>query len=198
MSIILIKSSVYGIYWNSLWSIKSQTQRNNKGRLCNAYYINNDNLRWPVANPVNIILISTGEYWMLKPLVAMFFLTFVVWVVMYVQRFRYMAAQKIKPQQMATPEAIATLFPEWVNRPSDNLKNLFEMPVIFYAICAVALSIKLNDNLLIAMAWAFVVLRVIHSVIHCTGNNVLLRFFSYFVSSIVLFGMVVRFALLLS
>lgn len=133
---------------------------------------------------------------MYAPVFVMFFLTFVVWLVMYALRFRYMAANKITPQRIATPEAVATLLPEWVNRPSDNLQNLFEMPVLFYVVCAIAIFIQANDTALIVMAWGFVVLRVIHSLIHCTVNLVSVRFLAYFLSSILLFFMGVRLAYL--
>jgi len=129
---------------------------------------------------------------MLKPVLAMFFLTFAVWLVMYVQRFRYMLANKIEPQRIATPEAVSTVLPEWVNRPSDNLKNLFEMPVLFYAISGVSISMGANDGVLIALAWAYVIFRALHSLVHCTVNHVSLRFLAYVLSSITLFGMGVR------
>jgi hypothetical protein len=131
----------------------------------------------------------------LQPVLAMFFLTFTVWLVMYIQRFRYMAANKIKPQRIATPEAVATLLPEWVNRPSDNLKNLFEMPVLFYALCGILISMQTNDETLIIMAWVYVGLRAVHSLVHCTINIVSLRFIAYLLSSLTLFGMGVRLAL---
>jgi hypothetical protein len=133
-----------------------------------------------------------------EPVVAMFALTFIVWLYMYVQRFRYIAVNKIKPQQIATPEAVTTLLPEWVNRPSDNLKNLFELPVIFYAACTLAISTHANDQWFISMAWSFVALRAVHSAIHCTINHVIVRFLTYLMSSIVLFGMVIRLAVVLS
>ena len=133
---------------------------------------------------------------MLHPVIAMFLLTFAVWLFMYVQRFRYMAANKIKPQDIPTPEAIAKLLPDRINRSSDNFKNLFEMPVIFYAVSSLALSLHITDRVLMTMAWAFVLFRAIHSAIHCTVNHVPMRFLSYFVSSVILFGMIVRFATL--
>lgn len=125
----------------------------------------------------------------------MFALTFSVWVFMYVQRFRHLGAHGIAPQRIATPEAIATLLPEHVNRPSNNLKNLFEMPVLFYALCAIALALHLTDSLLVTLAWAYVGLRVVHSAIHCTTNHVVIRFMAYFASCATLVAMLARLAL---
>jgi len=129
---------------------------------------------------------------MLKAILAMFFLTFAVWLVLYVQRFRYMFANKITPQKIATPESVATILPEWVNRPSDNFKNLFEMPVLFYVVSGISILIHVNDSLLTTMAWGFVILRAVHSLIHCTINLVPAQFFAYLLSTLVLFSMGVR------
>ena len=135
---------------------------------------------------------------MFSPVIAMLLLTFIVWLAMYAQRFRYMAANKIKPQQIATPEAIATRLPDWVNRPSDNLKNLFEMPVLFYAICGISISMQIVDKTLIIMAWSYVIFRILHSLIHCTINSVSIRFLAYLLSSLTLFCMGARLAYLAS
>ena len=61
---------------------------------------------------------------MLNPALAMFALTFAVWLVMYIQRLSYIRLHRISPQRIATPEAISALLPEHTNRPSNNLKNL--------------------------------------------------------------------------
>ncbi len=59
---------------------------------------------------------------------------------------------------------------------ADNFKNLFEVPVLFYALCAVALAVSHVPAWLVYGAWLFVVLRVAHSAIHCTYNKVMHRF----------------------
>lgn len=131
----------------------------------------------------------------LQPVTTLFLLTFVVWVFMYIQRFRYIIANKIPPQSAASPEMLNAIIPEHINRPSNNLKNLFELPVIFYVLCLALLLTEQTDALFINLAWAYVVLRAAHSAIHCTVNSVPLRFTAYFLSSMVLWIMVFRFAL---
>ena len=131
----------------------------------------------------------------LQPMTALILLTFAVWVFMYIQRFRYIIANKIPPQSAASPEMLNTIIPEPINRPSNNLKNLFELPVIFYVLCLALLFTEQSDVLFINLAWAYVILRAAHSAIHCTINLVPLRFAAYVLSSIVLWIMVFRFAL---
>jgi hypothetical protein len=133
---------------------------------------------------------------MLQPAIGMILLTFVVWFYMYYQRITSMRALRIGAQRLATPEAAATLLPEMATRPSNNLKNLFEMPVIFYAVCALALALRLEDDLMTGLAWTYVALRACHSAVHCITNHVISRFLLYVGSSLVLLALVLRLAVL--
>jgi len=68
------------------------------------------------------------------------------------------------------------IMPAWVERTADNYNHLFEQPVAFYV---VILSIALINNiepLMVQLAWAFVIVRIIHSLVQLTINIVLLRF----------------------
>jgi MAPEG family len=62
------------------------------------------------------------------------FLTLLVWVYMYVRRISFFTRNKVNPRDLAVPGALGQLSPPEVANPSDNLKNLFEIPVIFYAL----------------------------------------------------------------
>ena len=72
---------------------------------------------------------------------------------------------------------------------ADNYRNLFEMPVLFYAACALLLATGQASPGQAVAAWVFVALRIAHSLIHCTYNNVDHRFAMYAASSFVVFGM---------
>jgi hypothetical protein len=48
--------------------------------------------------------------------------------------------------------------------------------------------------LLVQLAWGFVVLRILHSVIHCSYNNVNHRFVAYALSCLFLLFMWIRLA----
>ena len=129
------------------------------------------------------------------PFFAMMFLTFAVWVYMYVRRIAYCKANRIHPQRLATPDKAVQLIAEEIQYPAYNLRNLLELPIVFYALCLALFVTGTVDNLFVIAAWAYVGLRTIHSVIQCTTNIVMHRFSVYMASSVVLWIMVLRAAL---
>jgi len=131
-----------------------------------------------------------------QPVATLMLITFAVWLFMYIKRFSYVIANKIPAQDLSTPESLNAALPEKTNRPSNNLKNLFELPVIFYALCITLHVLQAVDSTFVTMAWAFVIFRALHSAIQCTINIVLLRFAAYLLSSLILFAMVVRFTMM--
>ena len=112
------------------------------------------------------------------PAVAMVALTFVVQMRMYVTRIGEMKRERIHPQSIANSAQAAARLTD--TRAADNFRNLFEMPVLFYAALAVAVLSAQVNAVTLGLAWAFVALRVAHSAIHCTYNKVMHRFYAYF------------------
>ena len=129
------------------------------------------------------------------PFFAMILLTFVVWFVMYVRRLRYIFANRVRSEDLTTLEKGAKVIPENVNWPAHNLRNLFELPVLFYALCIYLYMTGNVDALYVGSAWVFFAFRVLHSSIHCTVNIVMLRFALHNLGSLVLWFMVLRAAL---
>ena len=129
----------------------------------------------------------------LLPLLCMVLLTFLVWVFMYVTRLQEMNSKGIHPQKLATRAEVAAVLTQSA-APADNLKNLFEMPVLFYVIILLSLVLLIQDETLVRLAWTFVAMRFLHSLIHCTYNRTMHRFGAYFASSLVLIAMWVRVA----
>ncbi|MEJ2760429.1 MAG: MAPEG family protein [Gammaproteobacteria bacterium] len=128
----------------------------------------------------------------LVPFLGMILLTFLVWLYMYARRLGYLISRGIDPQAVATPEKAARVIPENVNNASNNLKNLFELPVLFYAVCLYLYVTQQADAVHLACAWGFLLFRVVHSVIQCTANRVLPRFYAYATASVALWIMVIR------
>lgn len=128
------------------------------------------------------------------PVITLMALTFFVWCYMYFLRLRYVITNKVSANKLETPEQCSSVLPATINKPSNNLKNLFEVPIIFYVVCILSVSMNLIDVTLLYLAWAFVVIRFIHSGFHCFSTNVMARFYAYFISSIILWVMVVKFA----
>ena len=124
-------------------------------------------------------------------MLVMFVLTFVVWVYMYAKRIPFITQNELGPDELK-PARFAELSPPAVANPSDNLKNLFEMPVLFYAMCLYLHVSGQVDGIYIAAAWAFTALRIVHSAVHCTVNVVIVRFWIYFAASAALWFMIFR------
>jgi hypothetical protein len=123
----------------------------------------------------------------------MFALTLAVWLYMYAKRIPFI--QSLDPDIALTPAKLAELSPPAVANPSDNLKNLFELPVIFYALALVLFATQAVDGVYVAAAWGFAAFRALHSAVHCTRNVILVRFALYAISSLALWFMVARAAL---
>jgi hypothetical protein len=123
------------------------------------------------------------------------FLTFVVWVYMYIRRIAFITANNIRSQDLAVPGALAQISPPAISNPSDNLKNLFEIPVLFYALTLYLFITKQVDTLYVDAAWVFVAFRVLHSVVHCTFNLVMLRFYLYLIATVAVWFIAIRAAL---
>jgi hypothetical protein len=129
------------------------------------------------------------------PFFATMLLTFAVWAYMYARRIPFIRSSGLTPGELAIPGRLAEISPAEISNPSDNLKNLFEIPVLFYALALYLYVTQQVDALYVAAAWIFVVFRVLHSAVHCTVNIVMLRFWLYFASTAAVWSMLFRAAL---
>ena len=129
------------------------------------------------------------------PFFATMLLTLLVWAYMYVRRISYLRKNAISPRDLAAPGVLAQISPAAVSNPSDNLRNLFEIPVLFYALSLYLFVTGQVDGVYVTIAWVFVAFRVLHSVVHCTFNRVMLRFYLYCISTLAVWFMFARAAL---
>lgn len=121
---------------------------------------------------------------MLAPAFAMVGLTYAVWIRLYVTRIGEMKRRRIHPQSIALSGQAASRLED--TRAADNFRNLFELPVLLYVAVVVAILGGVVTPVSLGLAWAFVLLRVVHSAIHCTYNKVMHRFASYLAGGVVL------------
>jgi hypothetical protein len=124
--------------------------------------------------------------------IAQVALTFFVAFLLFARRVAEMKQRRIHPQKMATSVQSAQVMQDI--RASDNFKHLFEVPVLFYFLCACLLSTHTSNIYLSLLAWVFVGLRYVHSYIQCTHNTVMWRFYAFAASSLTLLLMWVIFA----
>jgi hypothetical protein len=129
------------------------------------------------------------------PFLGTMLLTLAVWLYMYTRRLSFLFANKIDYRKVDTPDKAAGVIPDEVAFSSNNLKNLFELPILFYAICIYLYITGSVDTLYLIAAWWFFLFRIAHSYIHCISNNVPQRFTAYCTSAVGLWFMVVRAAI---
>jgi hypothetical protein len=130
------------------------------------------------------------------PVLAMVAVTFVVWLRLYHLRLREMRQARIAPQRLALSAPKESLLKD--TRASDNFSNLFEFPVLFHVGALIAMQAAVVDQLLLGLAWAFVGLRAVHSLIQCSYNRVMHRFTVYLLASLVLAAFWTRLAFVLT
>ena len=126
-----------------------------------------------------------------QPFFATMILTLVVWIYMYVRRLSFIFTSGLEAKRM-TPGELARVSPPPVSSPSDNLKNLCELPTIFYAIVLYLFVSHQVDAQYVLLGWSFFLFRALHSVVHCTFNFIPLRFVLYVISAVAMWCMVVR------
>ncbi|MDZ7828751.1 MAG: MAPEG family protein [Halofilum sp. (in: g-proteobacteria)] len=122
----------------------------------------------------------------LLPACAMVGLTFVTWIRLYRERIGEIRRRRIHPQKLATRRDTAELLED--TRASDHLRNLFEMPVLFYVLCAMLAATEMATPLFVVLAWLYFLARCVHAAIHLGYNNVYHRFIAYVAGTALLFA----------
>ena len=110
--------------------------------------------------------------------------TLVVLLLIPFVRVRSVQRREISPNDFKYGESAAV--PPNVSIPNRNYMNLLELPMLFYVICVVLYVTDGGSPLSVFVAWAYVGLRVAHSLIHLTYNHVLHRLFAFTLSNVAL------------
>ncbi len=130
---------------------------------------------------------------MLLPLLAQVFLTFLVWFYLFARRIPEIMRKDIDVRDLRDRQAAHGLMPDSA-AASNNLKNLFELPVLFYVASLLSMLLQVQDPMLVWLSWGFVGLRYAHSLVHCSYNDVNHRFAVYAASCILLLLLWIRLA----
>lgn len=129
----------------------------------------------------------TSKFAMLWPVFALAAWTGVMLVLVAARRVRAGRQGRVHVREYALGES--ALVPADVRLPNRNYMNLLELPVLFYVACLLAQVTGLASPTLVVLAWAYVALRVVHSLVHVTCNRVLHRFAAFGASNGVLIAM---------
>ena len=131
----------------------------------------------------------------LKPVVALLAWTMVMWVWMYLARIPAMSKAGIEPDDARNTKALADKLPPETQWKADNYNHLHEQPTVFYTVCLLLALVGQGDGMNALLAWIYVGLRVLHSLVQATANKVMVRFVLFALSSLVLIALIVRAAI---
>jgi hypothetical protein len=120
----------------------------------------------------------------LSPLFALAAWTLLVLLIIPFVRVRSVRRREVGPNDFKYGESQAV--PPGVSIPNRNYMNLLELPMLFYVVCLVLYVTAGVSSLAIFIAWSYVALRVIHSLIHLTYNHVLHRLAAFTLSNVAL------------
>jgi hypothetical protein len=126
----------------------------------------------------------------LMPMLALMGWTFIVLLQIPFRRFRAAFARKVTANDFKFGESERV--PGEVSIPNRNYMNLLEAPVIFYFLCMLYYITDSHLSLFVGMAWLYVALRIVHSLVHLSYNNVRHRLIPFALSNIVVIALWLR------
>jgi hypothetical protein len=130
--------------------------------------------------------------WIFVPVIVQVLLTLAIYVRLIKVKIRELRAGLVNRERLPLYE---DAWPASVLQINNNIRNQFELPVLFYVLC---LALYVTDGvtaLQLGLAWTFVALRCVHSLVHVTYNKVMHRFRAYALGLVVLMAMWITFAL---
>jgi hypothetical protein len=131
---------------------------------------------------------------MMAPVLALIVWTFVMLFWLYATRIPAMQAAGVDPAKIKGKETHHLLsgIPPKVGWVADNYNHLHEQPTVFYALCTYSFLVGVKDDLNIWLAWGYVGVRIVHSLVQAIGNFVPVRFVLFLTGSLVLLVITVR------
>lgn len=131
----------------------------------------------------------------LAPLLVLVLWSFVMWAWLYATRIPAIIKLKLVYDPMRPNGEFTAKIPPTVRWKADNYNNLMEQPTLFYAVALTLAFIGAGDGLNLTLAWAYVALRIVHSLVHALINIVVWRFAIFMLGSVVLLALAIRAAL---
>jgi len=117
----------------------------------------------------------------LAPMFCIVLLTTVIGIITVTLRIQSVKNGEVKIKYYRTMQGQEV--PDMITRTSRCFNNMFELPVLFYVVCTLFIVSNIHSTVAIVLAWLFVLVRVVHTVVHLTYNNVLHRMIIYLVGS---------------
>lgn len=134
-------------------------------------------------------------YSVLAPVVALVLWSMVIWVWLYATRLPAMLKAKTKLDPRLPMDQMLGGLPPRVRWKADNYNHLMEQPTLFYAAALTLAVAGAGEGLNAWIAWAYVGLRVLHSLVQVTVNVIIVRFAVFMLASLVLVVLALRAAM---
>ncbi|WP_324826962.1 MAPEG family protein [Qipengyuania zhejiangensis] len=125
-----------------------------------------------------------------QPVVVLLAWTMVMWLWMYATRIPAMSKAGIDPNDARRTKSLDDALPQEVQWKAHNYNHLHEQPTVFYAVALLLAMVGWGDGMNALLAWIYVGLRIIHSVVQVTANVVMVRFVLFALSSLVLMALI--------
>ena len=122
----------------------------------------------------------------LTPALALIIWTLVMLLVMYKRRIPAMQAISKRTQDFIDDPKLGEKMPARARWAANNYNHLHESPTIFYALMFVIFLMDKVTVLALYCAWAYVIIRVLHSIVQVTSNAVMVRFSLFILSTVML------------
>ena len=135
---------------------------------------------------------------MLQPVIALVLWSMVMWAWLYATRLPAMISARTPLDPTQPRDVMLGGLPPRVRWKADNYNHLMEQPTLFYATVLTLALLGQGDGLNLGLAWAYVALRVVHSLIQALVNVIVLRFAVFMTASVVLIVLALRAALALT
>lgn len=132
-----------------------------------------------------------GDSPILTPVVILVAWTLVMWLWMYATRIPAMRRAGTPLDPRLPKEATVGSLPPEVRWKADNYNHLMEQPTIFYAAALVLAGTDAGSGLNVILAWFYVILRIVHSLVQATINRIMLRFAIFSLSTFCLIGLTI-------
>jgi len=110
---------------------------------------------------------------MIYPLSMMLLLVLVLFNIIFVARMYALYTKKVDLKYYEVFQGAES--PKYLTKVTNNLNNLFEVPPIFYMAATLVIVLGIENEEILFNAWGFVATRYLHSLIHITINNYLMR-----------------------
>ncbi len=128
----------------------------------------------------------------ITPVIALVTWSLVMWTWMYATRLPALAKAKMEMDPNAPSGVQMAQLPAQVRWKADNYNHLMEQPTIFYALVISLALLGEGDGINLILAWSYVCLRIVHSLVQSLINKIELRFVIFSLSSFALFGLAIN------